>query len=122
VLVDHGGDRRRVLGRRHHADLDRNDRHVGQHDAGLPGDPFGGDRLHAGNAGRVLRGDRGNDRKRMAAHRGERQQVGLQTGAAARVGAGKREHDGWQRAGARHVGRSASSRGGNVLATTLPAR
>ena len=51
---------------------------------------------HVVDAHGVLYGDRGDHRQRMAAHARERQDVGLQTGAAARIGGGKDENDGRQ--------------------------
>ena len=103
VRAEHRGDRRGVLERSDHPDLERADRHVRQDEPCLFGNPVGTDWLHGPDADRVLRGDRGDHRKRMTAHRGERQKVALQSGAAARVGTGERNHDRGERSGARHV-------------------
>ena len=86
-----GGD---ALEASQHADLERVHRHVLEQAARLVGDPLGLHCLDSLDAERVLHGDRGDDRQRMAAHAGERQDVGLQAGAARRVRRGERQHDG----------------------------
>jgi hypothetical protein len=58
----------------------------------------------------------------MAAQCGERQGIGLEPGAGGRIRTGEGEHDGRQRSGGRHVGRSGSERVAIVLATALFAR
>ncbi len=86
-----GGD---ALEASQHADLERVHRHVLEQAARLVGHPFGVHRQEPLDAARVLHGDRGDDRQRMAAHAGERQDVGLQAGAARWIGRGERQHDG----------------------------
>jgi hypothetical protein len=49
--------------------------------------------LHAVHALGVLHGHRGHDGQRMAAERGEGEQVGLQSRAAGRIGGGETEHE-----------------------------
>jgi hypothetical protein len=88
------GDRGDVLDAAEHAELERVDRHVLEQLARLVGHPVGVDRQHALDAERVLHGERGHDRQRMAAHARERQEVGLQSRAARRIGRGERQHDG----------------------------
>src|SRR5208337_2067055 len=57
------------------------------------GDPFGVQGLDSLDAERVLDRDRREHRQRMAAHARQRQDIGLQAGAAARVGGGEGQHD-----------------------------
>ncbi len=90
------GDRRDVLDAPEHADLECVDRHVLEQRARLVRDPVGVDRHHAFDAERVLHGQRRHDRQRMTSHARECQKVGLQAGAARRIGSGEREHDRWK--------------------------
>ena len=93
-IVGHDlGDRGDVLDAAEHADLERVDRHVLEQAARLVGDPVGVDRLHAFDAQRVLHRDRRDDRQRMAAHARERQDVGLHSRAAGRIGRRERQHE-----------------------------
>ena len=94
IVGDDLGDRRDVLDAAEHADLERVDRHVLEQRS-APGRRPSRSRSPAGpRRRRVLHGDRRDHRQRMAAHAGERQDVGLQAGAARRIGCGEREHDG----------------------------
>ena len=72
--------------------LERIDRHVLEQTARLIGNPFGVDRLQRLNAERILNRDRRNDGKRMTAHACQRQQIGLNAGAAGRIRGGKAQH------------------------------
>ncbi|MNN01083.1 hypothetical protein D3C81_1136920 [compost metagenome] len=87
-LDDGGGAQHAGLGRVH-AD-------IAGHRVDLRGHHVGGDRMHAGYAQRVLRGDRGDGAHAEAAQRGESLQVGLDAGAAAGVGAGDGQGAGWR--------------------------
>ena len=88
------GDRRNVLNASQHTDLDRVDLHILEQAARLIGDPIRIDRENVFDARRVLHGECRHDRQGMAAHAGERQKIGLQTGAAGRIGRSERENDG----------------------------
>ena len=94
IVGDDFRDRGDALDAAQHADLERVDRNVLEQAARLVGHPLGVERLDALDAARVLHGDRGDDRQRMAAHAREREDVGLQAGAARRIGRGERQHDG----------------------------
>ncbi len=92
VIRNDLGDRGDVLHAAERADLERIDGHVLEQTARLIGDPLRIDRLHGLDAEGILHRDRGDDGQRVTAHAGERQQIGLDTRAAGRVGSGERQH------------------------------
>ncbi len=86
-LRDRGGDRFDDGRGGEHADLDGVGAEIGGDRFDLRRDEVGRQRLPGGHAERVLRRDRGDRRCAEDAVRGERLQVGLDAGAAARVAA-----------------------------------
>jgi hypothetical protein len=93
VVRQHFGDRADIVHRAEHAELERGYAHIVEHAARLVCDPRGIDREDAFHAARVLHGERGHHRQRMAAHRREREQIGLHACAAGGIGSGEAEHD-----------------------------
>ncbi|MGY4452385.1 hypothetical protein ACVWZR_007045 [Bradyrhizobium sp. i1.3.1] len=87
-------DRIDAGGLRHHADLHRADLEIGKHGVDLRDDEFGGHRVDAGDAARILRRQRRDRGGAIDAERGKGLQVGLDAGAAARIGAGDGERHG----------------------------
>src|SRR5882757_5144589 len=85
--VDH-----RVL--RNHADLHRLHVEIAEHRIDLRGHEVRGHLMNAGDALRVLRGERGDDGRAVDAEGGERLQVRLDAGAARGVRAGDGERNG----------------------------
>src|SRR5437879_2564750 len=86
-------DRRDVFDASDHSDLERGDRHILEHEARLVHHPLRIDGLQVLDARGVLDCDCGNDGKRVATHRGERQQIRLHSGATGRICSRKRKHD-----------------------------
>ena len=70
-------------------------RDVAEDGPGLLIHPVGVEHHDVLDAERILRGDGGDDRQRVAADAGKGQDVGLQAGPAAGVGGGKGEDGGW---------------------------
>ena len=66
---------------RHHADLDGADGKIAENRIDLRGDEIGRHRMDAGDAARVLRGQRGDHGGAIDAERGKALQVGLDAGA-----------------------------------------
>jgi hypothetical protein len=87
------GDRCDVLDTADRTDLQGVHGDVLEEAARLVGDPIGVDRQDALDPGRVLDGDGGDDRQRVAAHARERQQISLQAATSGGVGTGERQHD-----------------------------
>ena len=88
VARDRIGDSQDDRRRREHADFGGVNLEVGRHGIDLRDDHRRVDLRDRGDAERVLRGDRGNRGTAVDAVRGERLEVGLDAGAAARVAAG----------------------------------
>ena len=78
------------------SDLHRVDADIVEHGIELRGDERRIGRVDCGNAARVLRGERRDDARAVGAERGERLQVGLDAGAAARIGTGDGEDVGYR--------------------------
>ena len=94
VIGNHFGDRSNGFETAEHADLECGDRHVFENAARLVGDPFTVDRQHAVDAHGVLHRDCGDHGNRVATHAGKRHDVGLQSGAAGRIGGGEHHDNG----------------------------
>ena len=80
------GDGADVRGRAEHAELERRNADFGEDLRRLALDQRRVERFDRIDAPRVLHRERGDDRERMAAERGEREHVGLQAGAAGGIG------------------------------------
>jgi hypothetical protein len=93
VVGDHFGDRAHHLGPCRGADLEGGDRHVLEQHPRLRRDDVGieaGDFVAGGRVAHCVAGEHGHA---VAAHAGKRHQVGLQAGAACRVGQAEAEND-----------------------------
>ena len=99
-----------------HADLEGVHRDVFEEASRLIRHPLGVQRLNTLDAARVLHRDRSHDRQRMAPHAREREDVGLQAGAARRIGRGERHHDG------REIGFGVGGHGGTAGAAAAAVR
>jgi hypothetical protein len=60
---------------------------------------FGGNRMYALDPDRILYGDGGQRRQRVAAEAGQCQQVGLGACAGGRIAGGKNKNEWWRRCG-----------------------
>ena len=87
------GDGAHVVCGRQHADLECRHLAFGEHAARLARHELRGDRFELLHAARVLHREPGEHRQRMAAERGEREQIGLQPGAAGGIGRRERQND-----------------------------
>jgi len=86
VLPSDVGYHAHVFRRGEHAALEGIHLRFRQHALGLPLHEGRGERFEMLDAARVLHRDAGQHRERMAAERGEREQIGLQAGAAGGIG------------------------------------
>ena len=94
IAVEPGGHRLDRRGAREHADLHRVDGEVGKHGVDLRGDEVRRHVVDAGDAQRVLRGQRGDHGGAVDAERREGLEVRLDAGAAAEVRAGNGDCNG----------------------------
>ena len=110
IVGEDFGDDGNDFGAAEQAELEGRHRHVFEQGARLVGDPVGVDVQDVLDPARVLDGQGRDDGERMAAHARQRQQVGLEAGAAGGVGSGEGQDDGRRQFGSGRGHEEAPSR------------